>query len=252
MKMKRDLTLMGLIILFILLIVIKIGVTNFKYKKELINILEKERGLIIESNKINVYVSTGFDVTFIDISMKDLYTNKKIEYRLINEIPNFKNDYDYSYFLDIMSYDPYLKNKDLMENKKEKKAKIEEILSKYEDKYKILYDIKEIYIYKGELMTRGGITIDLEDGIYYKTHGYINILAYLLNENFKGEKIRLEDINWEEMVKPITYPAIFIEVKSLDGSEVDKKIYKEIQKDLKEHYTDSYIIFSKKEWWELK
>ncbi|WP_231724076.1 hypothetical protein, partial [Oceanivirga salmonicida] len=65
----------------------------------------------------------------------------------------------------------------------------------------------------------------------------------------KGDKIKLEDINWEEIVKPITYPAIFIEIKSLDESEVDKEIYKKIQKDLKEYYSDSYIVISEKERW---
>ncbi|WP_156413131.1 hypothetical protein, partial [Oceanivirga salmonicida] len=77
--MKRDLTLMGLIILLIIVIV---GFVIFSPKKvkeekiseeaiELTSRLEKERGLIIDPKKIKVDVKKGFAATFIDISMKD-------------------------------------------------------------------------------------------------------------------------------------------------------------------------------------
>ncbi|WP_156413116.1 hypothetical protein [Oceanivirga salmonicida] len=257
--MKRDLTLMGLIILLIIVIV---GFIIFSPKKikeekineetiELISNLEKNRGLIIDPSKINVKSSRGFGVNFVDISMKDPYTNKRNEYRIVGELPNFNNEYVYDMFLNDFSYYPYLKNKDLMENKKEKDSKIEKILSKYNDKYEIFYIIKYIYIFKNQKMTRQGVIIDFKNDVYYETNDVINLLVNLLNENTKG-KIKIEDINWEEMVKPIIHSAILVEVKSLDGNEVDREIYKEIQKDLKEYYANSYIIFSKKEWWELK
>ncbi|WP_197407682.1 hypothetical protein, partial [Oceanivirga salmonicida] len=123
------------------------------------------------------------------ISMKDPYTNKEIKYRFIQRIDDFKNDYAYNRFLNDISYYPYLKNKDLMENKKEKDLKIEKILSKYKDKYEVLYDIKYVYIFKNQKITRYGTPLDFKEGIYYETRDYLPIIAYLLNENIKGDKI---------------------------------------------------------------
>lgn len=160
-------------------------------KKEFIESLYENKGIVINPEKLKVEVINTINYTEYKYYIKNEY-GKDIEIKKINERFKVANDNEFEIFISETKINPYLKNKYSFLD--EEREKILEHLKEYKTDYNINIEPNFLYNIEDKLYIPNMYsTLKKFDELYYITHDYEDINSKII------KKINLRNMNFDEI-----------------------------------------------------